>query len=50
MCFILTAMKDKKVIYFGDMLKMMNNAIINHDQVSFKAWRVGKKDDPQRGW
>ena len=38
-----------KVIHISRVLKMMNDAILNKYQVSFKAWRVGTPDDPERG-
>lgn len=42
-------MTQNKVIYFKDMLRAMNGALLNHEQVSFKAWRIGGKNDPERG-
>lgn len=39
-----------KVIHTSEMLRLMNHALMNHQQVSFKAWKVGKGEgDPEAG-
>lgn len=41
---------DIKVIHLSEVIKLMNHAMMNHQQVSFKAWKVGKNEkDPERG-
>lgn len=38
------------VIHLSDVIKTMNHALLNHQQVSLKAWKVGKgPEDPERG-
>jgi hypothetical protein len=39
-----------KVIHLSEVLKTMNKALLNHQTVSFKAWKVGRDEtDPERG-
>lgn len=43
-------MKEPKVIHIREVLQTMNRALRNHEQVSFRAWKVGKSaSDPERG-
>ena len=38
------------VIHISEVLKIMNHALLNHESVSFKAWKLGKNGrDPERG-
>lgn len=39
-----------KVIHHSEMLRLMNRALMKRQQVSFKAWKVGRgKSDPEAG-
>lgn len=41
---------EQKVIYFSDMLRQMNAAMLNNMQVNLKAWKTGRSaNDPEAG-
>lgn len=41
---------ESRVIHQSEVLRLMNLAIQNHQQVSFRAWKIGRSDtDPERG-
>lgn len=39
-----------KVIHISEVLKLMNKALMNHQKVNLKAWKLGTgPNDPERG-
>lgn len=39
-----------KVIHISKVLKLMNTALMNHQKVNLKAWKLGTgPNDPERG-
>lgn len=41
---------ESKVIHLSEVLRLMNHALLHHQQVSLKAWKVGRNEkDPERG-
>lgn len=43
-------MLESKVIHISEVLRLMTHAMLNRQQVSFKAWKVGRgPSDPERG-